>query len=183
MKNREIEKYTISYMGLKEGSHLYDFEIERSFFNVFENSEIQDGQIKIALELEKKPNMMILNFGWEGMVKVECDRCAEVFDHPVRGEQELYVKFGQKTTDDSEELSELDDVVVLQMNESKINLAQFIYEFIILSLPLKKVHGEDTDGNSLCNKEVIQKLEKLSSYGQVDEETDPRWDILRNNIN
>ena len=64
---------------------------------------------------------------------------------------------------------------------NSFNEKQHIYEYIQLALPIKRVHTDDSEGNSTCDPEMLKKLNEFI----VEEEnnTDPRWDELRKLIN
>ena len=57
-----LDQFIIPHYGLKPGWHHYDFEIEDAFFEAFEYSEIQTGQVTIGVDLEKQERMFILHF-------------------------------------------------------------------------------------------------------------------------
>ncbi len=166
---KALNQYTIQFSGLKPGRHDFEFEIDKKFFESIEYSEIQDGKLKVALALDKHTNMLVLDFVIAGDVNVPCDRCGEDFLLPISDKQRLIIKFGEQTTEVAE------DVMVIPRNESELNVAHFIYEYIILALPQKRVHPEGK-----CDKEVLKKLKKLEDETNKNKNTDPRWDGLKN---
>jgi len=168
----KLEKYTIPFAGLKEGKHLFDFNIGPSFFTHFEKSEIQNGNLHVVVEMEKKPRLLELEFIIKGEVEVLCDRCLDPFYLPVSSNQSLFVKFGKE----QKELS--DELLVLEENEHKIELAHYIYEFIQLSLPYQRIHPNDASGQSECNKEMIKKLNIYTVAKEVSSRPNPVWDKL-----
>jgi uncharacterized metal-binding protein YceD (DUF177 family) len=73
-----------------------------------------------------------------------------------------------------------------------INVAQLIYEFILLAIPAKKIHPdfleemdeEDFEGEGelvyVSNEEFDDKLSEEQEDSRASEEkTDPRWEILK----
>lgn len=168
-----IDDYLIPFYGLKEGKYDYEFEAGSKFFEFFENPEIHGGDLKIDLRLYRKASFLELKFRIKGTLNVTCDRCLEDFDHEINSKNELYIRFG----DNFEEIS--DSIIVIPREETRINVAQYIYEFSILALPLQKVHPEDERGNPACNREMIDKLSKMAP-NEADQESDPRWDALKN---
>lgn len=166
---KALNQYIIQFSGLKPGIHDYSFEIDGKFFENIEYSEIKEGNINVALELEKHSNMLVLNFVLKGEVEVPCDRCGEDFLLPLSDKQRLIVKFGDQLSEESE------DVITIPRNESEINVAHYIYEYIILALPQKRVHPEGK-----CDKEVLKKLRKLEEEINENKTTDSRWDELKN---
>lgn len=167
-----MKQFMISFSGLSLGKHDYEFEVGDAFFESLEFSEIRKGNVHVDMTLEKTTVMLLLNFSIKGEVTVTCDRCADEFEMPVSGENRLIVKFG------SVPMEETEDIIVIPEGEHEIDVSQFIYEYIILALPLQRIHPDDEEGNSLCDPEVLKKLEEIS-VRQQSEETDPRWDALK----
>ena len=50
----------------------------------------------------------------------------------------------------------------LSPNETELPLGQYIYESISLSLPYRKIHPEDANGNSLCNPDMLSRFKIVS---------------------
>ena len=46
--------YTIPLSGLKEGRHIFDFEIDKEFFEQFEESEVKEGSLIANIEMDKR---------------------------------------------------------------------------------------------------------------------------------
>lgn len=167
-----LNDYEIPFHGLKEGIHEYDFDVSPEFFQSFDNTDYTGGRLKVKVLLHKEPQLLILNFSISGYVRVICDLCLEEFDCPVTSNEVIYIKFGA----DYEELD--NNIVIIPQDEIRINIAQFIFEFAILNLPVRKVHPLNKDGISLCNPEMLKKIAEYSNHNY--EHSDPRWDILRN---
>jgi len=163
-----LRHFIIPFSGLKVGNYTFTFEIEDKFFEHFEYSEIKKGKLHIDCQLDKQARMMVLYFDITGTVRVPCDRCAEEFDQPIEGKQKLIVKFGVDHTEEAE------DILVITDKEHELDVSQYLYEYIHLLLPIKKVHGTDENGNSLCDPEVIRYIKEAE-----DHPVDPRWEILQ----
>ena len=80
----------------------------------------------------------------------------------------ILVKFGDAYYEENEELQ------IIPEGVNHFDISPFLYEYIHLLLPVRRIHPEDENGNSLCDPEVIKMLDKSSSSG----EPDPRWDVL-----
>jgi uncharacterized protein len=166
--------FTIPISGLKDGRHLYDFEIGNGFFEGFEESEIKEGKLSVNIILDKRSSHFELTFKISGKVKVCCDRCLEMFFQPVESENRLLVKYG-KERDDSDP-----DLLVIPAEEYELDVRQYIYEFILLALPIQKVHPGGSKDNE-CDPEMIKKLhEHIISE---EKSNDPRWDELKKLMN
>jgi len=167
--------YTIGISGLKEGLHAFDFEIGNKFFERFEESEVKEGKLLANIELEKRSSHIDLLIRISGSVKVCCDRCLEMFFHPVDCENRLLVKLGKKIEDIDP------DIISVQADEHELDLQQLLYEYIHLALPIKRIHPDDIDGNSSCDPEMLKKLDEL--IVEQENENDPRWDELKKLMN
>ncbi|HSP83842.1 MAG TPA: DUF177 domain-containing protein [Gillisia sp.] len=179
---RKLAAFTIPFVGLKPGKHEFEYQIDKEFFEHFEYDEFHDANVKVDLLFDKKPTMMELTFKASGIVNVDCDLTSEPYDQPVEGEMILVVQFGDEFNDDNEEL------LILPHGEYQLEVAQYIYELIVLSVPLKRVHPGVLDGT--LESEVLEKLEELSPKAAEDieenengEEIDPRWNKLKNLFN
>jgi uncharacterized metal-binding protein YceD (DUF177 family) len=169
----QLSKYRIVYQGLAEGKHEFDFQVDNMFFENMEYSDIKSGDLKVNVLLNKKSTFLELDFQIQGSVDLTCDRCLEMYEQPIEFEGKLFVKF-------SEEDSSAEDVIYLSPAEHEIDIAHYIYESINLSIPLKRVHPEDENGDVTCNPEMLEKLNYYKTEKSAEEDIDPRWNDLRN---
>lgn len=173
--NSVLNTYSIHFKGLKVGKHTFNFEIDNKFFEAFEDGEIKQGDLNVDVILNRQSLMLDLFISIKGHVQVTCDRCLEDFDLPISYEGSLYVKFGESRSDEGEE------IIILTNEDSEINIAQYLYESICLSLPIQRYHGMKGT-KTKCNKEMIKKLKSLltdSPKKEENEEFDPRWSKLK----
>ena len=173
---KPLKEYTIPFVGLKLGKHHFDYQIDKSFFELFEYDDFNDANVQLDLVLEKKTTLLELHFKVSGSVNVNCDLTNEPYDQELNSEYTLVVKFGEEYNDDFE------DIVILPHGEFEINVAQYIYEQIILSMPAKCIHPGVEDGT--LDSDILKKLEELSPKSIEEkeissEEIDPRWDKLK----
>ena len=164
-----LNDFAIPFKGLSLGNHSFDFDVNDTFFEHFEYSEIKKGKVSVEVSLERQERMLVFWFIIQGSVEVTCDRCLDVFDHPINGREQLIVKFGH------ERMEESDDVLVIPHTDYQIDLATIIYEFINLLLPIRHVHPMNKDGEYACDPDVT----KFITETPAQEEADPRWDALR----
>lgn len=170
-----LNTYSIHFKGLKVGKHTFNFEVDSKFFEAFEEGEIKQGKLNVDVKLNKQSQMLEFVISIEGLVEVTCDRCLEDFDLPVSYKGSLFVKFGGIKSEEN------DEIIILTNDDSEINLAQYIYESICLSLPIQRYHGMK-GVKTKCNKEMLDKLKSLSSNStkkEESEEVDPRWSKLK----
>ena len=169
--------FIINIGSLAAGEHEFEFEVKDSFFKRFEHSVIEKGSVDVLVVVKKKDNMLLLDFTMEGIVTVQCDRCLEDLDLDIESYNELIVKIGEE----NEELSE--KIVVISSKEYEIDVAQYIYEFISLIIPMRNVHDETENGQK-CDPEILKELEKHITHESPEAPSDPRWDALKNiNLN
>ncbi|MFV0377216.1 MAG: YceD family protein [Mangrovibacterium sp.] len=169
-----INSYNIEFKGLALGTHVFDFRIDNYFFDLFDGGIADDGNLQVQLTLEKQSALMVLWFHAEGTVKIQCDRCLDLYDQAIRCENKVFIKYGEDNYEDG------DDVIWVNTNDHQVNVAQMIYDFIILAIPFRQVHPKDKDGKSLCNKEMLKKLKALTASPEKTEPTsDSRWDDLK----
>ena len=125
--------------------------------------------------MDKRSSHSEVHIRISGSVRICCDRCLEMFFHPVYCENRLIVNFG-KSIEDSDP-----DVLSVPADEHELDLKQHIYEFIHLALPIKRVHPDSADGKSSCDPEMLKKLDEFIIEEEI--EIDPRWDELKKLMN
>ncbi|MDR6844848.1 DUF177 domain-containing protein [Flavobacterium granuli] len=174
----KTKEYVIPFVGLKLGKHKFEYQINNAFFEIFDYNEFQNSDIKVNVVLDKKSNLLEIDFKHKGTVNVPCDLTSEDFDLPVKGKLKLIVRFGDTYNNDNEEL------LILPFGEFEIDIAQYIYEMIALSIPLRRVHPGIKDGS--LKTEALTKLKELAieeqkkeSKEEKEENIDPRWDKLK----
>ena len=173
---KKTKEYLIPFVGLKLGKHHFEYQIDNTFFDLFEYDEFQNSDIKVSVVLEKKSNMLEISFKHEGIVHVPCDVTGEDFDLPIKSKMKLIVRFGEEFNNDNEEL------LILPFGEFEVDIAQYMYEMIVLSVPLRRVHPGVKDGT--LESEALKKLNELAvketkKENKQEENIDPRWDKLK----
>ena len=173
---KALKDYIIPFIGLKVGEHHFDYQIDNTFFLEFDYEEFNEADLKVDLLFEKKTTLLELNFNVSGAINVNCDVSNEPFNLEIEDSFKLVVKFGETYNNDNE------DILIIPHGEYQINVAQFIYELVVLAMPAKKVHPGIEDGT--LQSDILNKLEELSPLvGKTEEnnteDTDPRWDTLK----
>jgi len=177
--------FLIPFVGLKDGKHQFEYHIDKSFFDLFEYEDYNEVDVNVDLVLNKKTTMLELSFNQNGTVNVPCDVTNEDFDLEIGGNLNLIVKFGDDYNNDNEEL------LIIPHGEYQINVAHYIYEMIILSVPYKRVNPEllddilneddldflDFDDEEIEIEEEIETSENENE--NTNKEIDPRWDKLK----
>lgn len=180
-----FSEYKIVLRSLSEGKHQFDYKLDNGFFALLndEENDLKKGELNVVVDLKRSLSTFDLNFSIKGNVNVPCDRCLDDVTMEVDTKNHLVIKFGQEYAEESEE------IMTIPEEEGEVNIAWFLYEFIVLSLPMKRVHvaGE-------CNKTMAAKLKrhKVTDVKEDDsdddidieiddsDEVDSRWDVLKN---
>ena len=173
---KPLKQFSIPFTGLKIGKHQFDFEIDNSFFDAFEYSLVKKGALKVNVELDKQETMLILGIHVAGTIKLDCDKCLSEFDAVIDITERQIVKFAgdEMESDDLE-------IIVINKKESSIDISEILYEFITVSVPYIKI-CEQNGNDARCDREMIERIENLSSPSQNEEKTvndDPRWEALK----
>ena len=161
----------IPFKGLKEAIHEFESELDNKFFEEFKSEEISGGNLMLKIQLDKKSQMMIFNFDIKGEVNVMCDRCLDFYNQYFEFSGKLYVKYGEETREETDEL------LVISRDDYEIDLSKYIYDSIILSLPIMRFHPDDENGNSTCNEEMLDKLDYQEKNENI---VVSRWEALKN---
>ncbi|MDL2238968.1 DUF177 domain-containing protein [Bacteroidales bacterium OttesenSCG-928-L14] len=162
------EEIILKFNDLSIGSHNFDFEIDKEFFEKFDHHDFVDCSLKIAINLIKDERMLTITVNVKGTVDVECDRCLDILTIPIDSTETIIVKEGE----DGGEFED-DNIIFITKNDFELDLSNQIFDIIILSLPMRKIHPDDENGASTCN---ASQLAYLSSAEE--EKIDPRWEAL-----
>jgi len=185
----KFEQYNIVLKDITSETPVFEFHLDNVFFKKIDSPEVQIGNVKAKVSVQKKTNTYELKFEIDGIIVIPCDRCLDNMEQPIHYKEKLLVKLGEK-------FSEEDEIVIVPESEGAINIAWFLYEFIVLNIPMKHVHAPGE-----CNKTMAGKLKKHITRQKDDDDdedesvidfdddddfttnesqTDPRWDGLQN---
>ena len=186
---KALKAYEIPLKGLQQKSKEIQFLIDENFFQHFENAPLKDGKIAVLLTVKKRINLYELDFNFNGTLRIECDRCMEWFDFDHQFQTTVLLKKYniRSLTAEDQHVSDNDDsdIIYIAPEASTYNVAQLLYEFTILGLPIQRVHPSDAHGTPLCDPKVLEILQNtqkddISSQEQTEEDTiDPRWAALQ----
>jgi len=173
-------EYVIGFSSLKDGRHDYHYKIDNTFFEQFEYTDIQGADLVLDVVLDKKPNMIILEFKVVGYLTVMCDRCTDSFNYPIKGEESVIYKFTDEDLDDEK-------IIAILPHEVEIDITIPVYEFATLLLPQRRIHPKGE-----CNEEMLNEIDNYlmveGAAGTEEEddkpiedenEIDPRWSKLK----
>lgn len=161
-----MRNFHINIAGLKGGVHHFRFDLGNDFFAHYGIDLVSKGAFKAEVVLNKHETFIEGRFHLDGSVELTCDRCLEPFDYPMTLDRKMIYKFG----DENQEVSE--DVTIINRNTQELDIGQLMFEFIALSVPMKKLHPKfhGTEDESIIYRSDDQ---------GADEKTDPRWEVLK----
>ncbi len=174
---KPLKEFTIPFVGLKVGKHQFDYDIKNAFFKHFEYEDFNNAQVKVDLLLEKKSTLLELHFKISGFVNINCDTTNELYNQTIENESDLVVNFGDEYNDENI------DILIIPHGTYEISIQQYIYELIVLAVPIKRIHPGIEDGT--LDSEILDKLEELSprfkeEENKKEDDMDPRWNKLKN---
>ena len=163
--------YSVNIIGLSSKAHTFDFTIGDEFFRQYGTEILQGGDFEAKVVLDKHETFIDANFSIMGKARLVCDRCLEPFEEPVKAHRKVMFKYGEEPSEIS------DEIVIITRDQAQLELGQFIYEFISLGIPMKKLHPkfrdneeDDTEGK------IVYKSESDDDNGT---DIDPRWEKLK----
>ena len=164
-------QFLLKFAGLKDGNHNFDFKIENKFFKSFNYFDYNKCDIKTHIELVKKPTVLELFITGSGTVNINCTLSNEPFDYKISSNLKVLVKFGEKYDDSNDEL------LILPHGSHTVDLDQYFYEMIVLSMPIRNVHPGIEDGS--LKSDIINRLKDFDINKEKSSNFDPRWDKLK----
>lgn len=178
---KELRKYDIQIQGLIDGYHEFEFEVNDKFFAAFDQDMVEKGKFSVFLELNKSATMLQLDFDITGSVDLICDRSLDEFTQEISVEEPYIYKFGATRK------LVADDMEIIPFGTADINVAQLIFDFIALAIPIKRLHPRYDDEDDEAGFIYSSKAEKAAESEDETEEKqetkeqdiDPRWAALK----
>ena len=184
----KFELYNVVLKDISDETRMFEYDLDDTYFKKIDSPEVQKGNIKAKVTVQRKLSTFELVFILDGTILIPCDRCLDEMEQPIHYKEKLQVKFGDK-------FDEIDEIVIVPESDGGINIAWFLYEFIVLNIPMKHVHATGE-----CNKTMATKLKKHITRQKGDDDhddtaldfdddddftteeipTDPRWEGLQN---
>ena len=177
-----LRQYDINIIGLEAKRYEYDYSSDSSFFQALEQQLIKEGEVQTHLILDKSETMIRLDFSITGRVERTCDRSLDLYDEPVDTRQTLFLKFADR----NEELT--DEIELIERNTATVNVARYVFDFIVLSMPMKGLHprfrDEEQEEDDLSEGKLIYSSGNVAATDGDESNTektavDPRWEALR----
>jgi uncharacterized protein len=168
--------FKVNIVGLTNTVHRFDFEVGNDFFDQYGTALISEGSLKAEVVLDKHETFIDANFIISGFVKLICDRSLDPFEYPIKADRKLVFKYG----DADQELS--DEIVMIHRDSDSLELGQYIFEFIALEVPIKKLHPrfqDEEEEDDAAEGKIIYTSKASPDDDPDGEDIDPRWDILK----
>jgi uncharacterized metal-binding protein YceD (DUF177 family) len=178
---KALKTFTINFASFADGEHLFDYQINNKFLKQFEAALVQEADIQVKLSLVKFLDSLEFNFEFQGTLVTACNVCTEGFDFPVEGTDQVIIKIVTEIPKEEDELN----VIYMKEGISSINIAEMLYEMLMLSIPIRTVHPVNEEGNYICNPDVLKYLEINDDIEVSDKEANdddninPIWDELK----
>lgn len=169
----DLSQFILDFQAIKESEETFSFKLDDEYFKAVEAMEILGGEIESTVKVSRKNGCFEVTFLSEGEVTVECSRCLDPINLPIKTSDKLYVKLGEDYLDEG------DEIVFIPESTQKFDASWHIYEFIALSIPPQHHHP---DGE--CNPEMMQRLNGVGTTGTSrasgttetpSDSIDPRW--------
>ena len=190
----KFSPFNIDLKNLPDGINSYSYELDRKYFDTIDHEEVRKGNVNVEMTVKKTIDAFEFNFHLTGTIQIPCNRCLDEMNQEIDTHNRLVVKLGEAYSEESDEL------IIIPADEGEINIAWYLYEFIVLDIPIKHVHEPGK-----CNKVMSSKYRKHKAVSIDDDEdddieefddevldedvdedsnddskdTDPRWDALK----
>ncbi|MBX2965896.1 MAG: DUF177 domain-containing protein [Cyclobacteriaceae bacterium] len=170
-----MKAYRVNIQGLSNNIHHFDYTFGDEFFSHYGTGSISAGTFQAKITLDKRETFIEANFSLNGSVKLVCDRSLEIFDYPIAIDKRMIFKFGHEVAEVT------DEIMIIDFNTVSLELGQYMYEFISLAVPMKKLHPRFTENEDEENEDEEGQIIYSSETEETStKETDPRWEKLKN---
>jgi uncharacterized metal-binding protein YceD (DUF177 family) len=169
---KHTREYEIAWQGLKLGLHTFQYDLDDKFIEALKGDnevDFKDLDVQVSLKFDKKESFFMCHFDVDGSITAVCDRCGDDFKLRLWDEFDLIIKL--TGAEDAAAIEDDADVVFIPRSETVLDISNWLYEFVILSIPLQRVHPDKENGESGCNPEALKLLNKLSEPPEKPENT------------
>jgi uncharacterized protein len=166
MRSAEVLKIRVS--GLSEGVHEYHFDADPTEIGLEEGFQ---HPVSIDAKLDKSHRQLFLTVSVSTTGRFQCDRCVEDISQDLSSRYQVFFVHDEIDTG----RFQADEVRVIGIDETHIDLTADVRETILLSIPFKLLCKEDCQG--LCPRCGINRNSATCTC-QVEKEDSP-WIELR----
>lgn len=171
-----LNDFSINILGLAKKQHTFSFQLDKRFFKKYGNQTVASGEFEAKIVLDKRETLIEAEFEIVGKADLICDRSLDPFELPMNIHRKVIFKYGEAAAEVSDEVS------IITHDQVKLDVGQFMYEFIVLEVPIKKIHprfqmeGEDENENDDLGDDEGTLVYRTD---QEEERIDPRWEQLK----
>ena len=157
-----MDKFAINLFDTCLKGKQYSYDLDDEFFRSIEGL-IERGNVHSTVTCKKAGNRL---FEFEvqsvGVVIVPCDRCLSDLELRIDVTESLTVQLGAEDDDDG-------DVITVCEDNGIWDVAIPLYELIVLSLPLRRVHEP-----GMCDEAMIKTVESYQTArsGDIEQQTE-----------
>jgi uncharacterized metal-binding protein YceD (DUF177 family) len=171
-----VGEFSVNIIGLGIKAHEFNFSLGKAFFEEFGKDLLEGGQFEARVVLDKHETFIEATFNMAGTAKLICDRSLEPFDFPLQVDKKMVFKYG------AEEAEITDEIIVIPQDKTSLNLGQYMYEYITLALPMKRIHPKFQEQEEEDDDETEGKIiytSQTESENEGEGPVDPRWEVLK----
>jgi len=165
-----LTDYSVNILGLSQKTHSFDFKIGDAFFKIYGTEVVSSGQFLANVVLDKRETLIEAIFEIEGKAGLVCDRSLDPFDHVMKINRKMIFKYGDAT----EEVS--DEITIIPRDLQWLDVGQYIYEYIVLDVPIKKIHPRYQNENE---EDEYEDGKLIYQSEKSEDSIDPRWEVLK----
>lgn len=167
-----MKEFAVNIIGLSKKAHLFNYHLEKGFFEKYGTESVSDGRFDVEVVLDKKETFIEVNFKISGQAALMCDRTLEPFDFPINENRKMVFKYGEE----AQEIS--DEIVIITRDQDSIDLGQYLYEFIALAIPMKRLHPRFAN-EAESDQPVVYSTSPTETEEKENDSIDPRWEKLK----
>ena len=165
-------EFELAWQGLREGAHVYDYTVNQAFMEERgAPTEYRDWSATVCLTFNKHPDFFQCRFEVGGSVMVPCDRCGDDFSLALWDEFKLLMQLTDEEPEHAPAEDET-DIEYIPRTRTVLDIAPYLYEFVMLSVPVQRVHPSNPDGTSGCNPEALKLLSGTVDAEDYNKEAD-----------
>lgn len=187
----KMSKHVINLTDAAINGATLELNLDEKFFSEMQKDVeggISHGNVRAVADCRKvNDEQFIFNIHAEGNVFVPCDRCLDDVELRIDTNQKIIVKIGDEDIDEG-------DIYVVDRKNPILNIALVVYQFVVISIPIRRVHLPGMCNEAMMNKLRIHQVAR-SDDGMTDNDNeeenivgdtshyDQRWDKLRTLLN
>lgn len=169
-----MKDFIVNIIGLSKKVHHFQFKLKDDFFEHYGKEVLSNGDFEAEVSLDKRETFIEADFKISGHAKLICDRSLEPFDYKININRKVIFKYGEEP----QEIS--DEIMIITRDQDSLDLGQYMYEFIVLAIPIKKLHPDLSEEEEIEDESNVKIVYSTSTEEEKKEESiDPRWEKLK----